>query len=801
MKIHSTTLAICLIFTAYGSAYAEQTSDTTEAIKPIVDAETSPDSVVIEGDQLQIQMNRKFKSIGNAVLHQQKQDIYGDTIEYDIENKELHAIGNVRLITSGGSVTGPELRMQLEESTGRIDDAKFSMNKALALPSAKSSNLAIDQSASLVGATQQLSSPSNDQPLPSASKQQNGARGDARVILLEGEDKKRFKHSRYTTCDANSDDWYIKSSDLVIDNYTKTATARNAVVEFQGVPILYTPWIDFSFLNQRKSGLLTPTVGTTSKSGFEVLTPFYWNIAPNMDATLATRYLSRRGLQYQGELRYVTETYSGIDNIEYLDNDDTTGKARYYAKLKHTQNFGNGWSGGFSVEKVSDNQYFSDLSTRITATSVVNLPQQGSLSYVDDAWNFNALVQKYQTLDGVSFPYERLPQLTLTRNDDFGLLSSNVYSQWVSFNRNSSAPLTTLTPSGASISTAVTGNRFVAYPSISLPMAQPYGYITPKLGVRYSSYSLNNSAYSVTDASGVTTAGNYESTSQSIPTFTLDSGLFFDRNARVVNNSYTQTLEPRLFYVYIPYKDQSMLPVFDSSDSDLNMGSLFRENQFIGNDRINNANQLSLAVTTRMIDNKTGEQRLAASLGQRFYFDDQKVFIPGTPVRSGNSSDIVAALTAKLLSKWSVDAAWQFNTDTGKAVKSNIGTRYSPEPGKTLNLSYRYTENFLDQINVSGQWPLTPNWYGLARYNYSFKETQPIEGLAGLEYDAGCWVARGVFQRVSTATANANYAIFVQLELGGLTSIGSDPLSLLNRSIPGYTNSSLIPNSVQQPTY
>jgi LPS-assembly protein len=441
------------------------------------------------------------------------------------------------------------------------------------------------------------------------------------------------------------------------------------------------------------------------------------------------------------------------------------------------------------------------MSTRITATSIVNLPQQGSLSYNSDVWHFNALVQKYQTLDGVSYPYESLPQLTLTRNEDYGIINSNIYTQWVSFTRNNSSPLQTVTPNGASISTLVTGNRFTAYPSISLPMAQPYGYITPKIGVHYSSYSLNNASYSVTDTSGITTTGNYESASQTIPTFTLDSGLFFDRNVKIVNNSYTQTLEPRLFYVYIPYKDQSMLPVFDTSDSDLNMGSLFRENQFIGNDRLNNANQLSMAVTTRMIDNKTGEQRLAATLGQRFYFVDQRVFIPGAAIRSGNSSDIVAAMTAKLLSKWDVDAAWQFNTDSGQVEKSDIGTRYSPEPGKTLNLSYRYTQDFLEQINASAQWPISPNWYGLARYNYSIMESKPIEGLAGVEYDAGCWVARGVFQRVSTATASANYAIFLQLELGGLTSIGSNPLSLLNRSIPGYKNSSLIPNSIQQSTY
>ncbi|HEY8355488.1 MAG TPA: LPS assembly protein LptD, partial [Methylophilaceae bacterium] len=240
---------------------------------------------------------------------------------------------------------------------------------------------------------------------------------------------------------------------------------------------------------------------------------------------------------------------------------------------------------------------------------------------------------------------------------------------------------------------------------------------------------------------------------------------------------------------------QSMFPIFDTADADLNIGSLFLENQFTGNDRINDANQLSLALTTRMIDARTGQQRLAAMIGQRFYFSDQKVTMPGAEKRTNNSSDIVTAVTARLTNHWNIDAGWQYNTDRSATVKSNISARYNPEPGKVLNLGYRYTEDRLEQIDISGQWPLAPGWYGIGRWNYSFFENQPIEGIVGLEYDAGCWQARTVLQRVSTATADANYAFYFQLELGGLTSIGSNPMNLLERSIPGYSPSGEITDS------
>jgi LPS-assembly protein len=489
-------------------------------------------------------------------------------------------------------------------------------------------------------------------------------------------------------------------------------------------------------------------------------------------------------VQLQGEFRYLEENFSGIDNLEYLPGDSLTQTDRYYANLKHQHRLGNGWSAGYSLEKVSDDQYFSELSTQIVTTSRINLPQQLNVDYADDTWRFNAIAQKFQTLDEISYPYERLPQMTLSGNKYYGDVNANLYTQLVAFDTNKNAPI------------KPTGTRFTAYPSVSVPFNKPYGFITPKFGIHHTSYSLNN------------VANNLESQQRTLPIFSLDSGLYFDRDFKISSRDYSQTIEPRLFYVYIPERNQSDIPIFDTSESDLNFSTLFSENQFTGNDRINNANQLSFALTTRFIESSTGTQRLSASIGQRYYFADQKVALPGVDYRQSNSSDIIAGLNTHLKTNWNLDAFWQYNTDDSRPVRTTLTSRFNPEPGKTLNLSYSYrrdtstiTPNGINQFDISGQWPLGQGWYGIARTNYSLRENRIIETLAGLEYDAGCWQARSVIQRVSTATADANYALFFQLELGGLASIGANPLAIIRRNIPGYVSSGLIPDTYQQPYY
>ncbi|ACT47497.1 LPS-assembly protein LptD [Methylotenera mobilis] len=753
---------------------------------PSSEQETT-DGIVIDGDKLELHLDRKMRAIGNAEIHRGKQTAYGDIIEYNVQNDELHVTGNARVEVGGATLSGPELRMRLSESIGEMRDASIIMPKSARISSTQDDDALVFadelgneqqryQTRTGAPGTTKMNRYGEVQLAPRAST----VRGNAEHIYFEGEDKKRLTNARYTTCEVGVNDWYIKASEIKLDDYTSSGSATNARVEFKGVPLLYTPWIEFSFNNQRKTGLLAPTMGSTSRSGFEVLTPFYWNIAPNMDATLGVRALSKRGVQLQGEFRYMEENFSGTDNIEYLPSDSLTNENRYFASLKHQHRLGNGWSAGYSLDKVSDSQYFSELSTRIVTTSRINLPQQFNVDYADENWSFNAIAQKFQTLDNVSFPYERLPQMTLSGGKTYGDMNLNLYTQLVAFDNNNNS---TARP---------TGTRFTAYPSITLPMSRPYGYITPKLGVHYTSYNLNN------------VAADQESLHRTLPIFSLDSGLYFDRDFKIANRGYSQTIEPRLFYVYIPDRNQAKIPVFDSSVTDLNFATLFSENQFTGNDRINNANQLSFALTTRFIESSSGTQRLSASIGQRYYFADQQVALDYSNLstfRKNNSSDVIAGITGQLRNSWKIDAFWQYNTDDSTAVRTTITSRYNPEPGKVLNLSYSYRQDLLDQFNISSQWPLGKGWYGIGRMNYSMREKNIIESLAGLEYDAGCWQARGVMQRVTTATADANYALFFQLELGGLASIGANPLTVIKRNVPGYVGSNFIPDNPQSSYY
>ena len=806
-RLISSLTAALLLCSLRSHAESEVISSTAE---PISDAttEASAEALIIEGDKLELHLDREMRAIGNAKISRGNQNITGDLIDYNVQNDELTVTGNASINVGRAQLTGPELRMRLSESIGEIKDASISIIKdadttaSVRKPNnirsseefSKSLGNLQNQQIGGVSAYSIATDTSDGNSSTSAfgnnsdsnpTNRSSTTRGNAKAILFEGQDKKILKDARYTTCAADVDDWYIKAKEIDLNNYTESGVAKNAYIEFKGVPIVYTPWISFSFNNQRKSGLLAPTYGTTTKSGFELSVPFYWNISPNMDATMAMRELSKRGIQLQGEFRYLDEKFAGINNLEFLPSDNQTSENRYYANLKHQHNLGKGWSAGYSLEKVSDNEYFADLSTRIVTTSRVTLPQQFNVDYVDEVWRFNGLVQKFQTLDNVSYPYERLPQLTLNGNQYFGDMNTNLYTQLVAFETNQDAP------------TKVTGTRFTAYPSVSMPMSNSYAYITPKFGVHHTSYKLNNEP------------SNINSQNRTLPIVSVDGGLFFDRELKIADSKYSQSIEPRMFYVYIPNTNQSNIPVFDSSETDLNFTSLFSENQYTGNDRVNNANQLSLALTTRLIETDSGIQRLSASLGQRYYFDDQKVTLPGASVRSNKSSDIIAGLSTNLNSKWNMDLFWQYNTGDARTVRTTLNSHYNPEPGKVLNFSYSYrrdnsgvaTDAGLDQFDISGQWPFGSGWYGIGRTNYSLRESRIIETLAGLEYDAGCWQTRTVIQRVSTATASSNYALFFQLELGGLASIGSDPLTVIKRNIPGYVNTGLIPETYQQPYY
>jgi len=795
------TLATFLLFSIGSPASAETLTLELSEIPETLPPDVVPGTITIEGDKLNLYLDRKMHASGNASISKDDKHIFGDDIEYDLLNDELYVTGNMQIDTKTSHIEGPEIKLRLDENIGKIPDGSITVktlpkvtnkfNEFQKEPT-QSSNPGISTRSKLQDSQNSLT---DDPKQYQEDYSQTGApaektsnephyktmRGDAETIFFEGQDKKRLENSRLTSCDPGVDDWYLKAQEISLDEYMQSGKAKNAYLEFKGVPILYSPWMGFSYSGERQSGFLTPSYGSTSRSGLELSIPYYFNIAPNMDATIGTRLLSKRGVEFEGQFRYLTESSSGLDNIEYLNNDNETGQRRYYLNLGHEERFNKAWSAGFTYQKVSDDQYFSDMSTRIITTSQVNLPQGAHVNYGGENWQFSGLVQKYQTLDGVSYTYEQLPQLNLTGIKEWDYVTGNLTSQWTDFERNSAAPL------------GATGSRLHVYPSVSVPFIQPYGFITPKFGVDMTQYSLSNNTFVI---NGANVSKN--SATRTLPIVSLDSGLFFERDVNIVKNSYTQTLEPRLFYVYIPNKNQDLLPIFDTGLADLNQGTLFSENQFTGSDRINNANQLSMALTTRMIDKDTGIERFSASIGQRYYFTNQQVLLPGEIPSTSNSSDIIASASAKLSNRWNLDTSWQYNTELAGIDRTSINARYNPEPGKAFNFSYQYTKDVLRQFNISGQWPLSNGWYGVARINYSIQDKKPIENLIGLEYDAGCWQARAVIQQVETATASSSYGLFFQLELTGLASVGQNPLGLLRREVPGYRSSTEIPDNYRQ---
>ena len=744
-----------------------QLSSAEDLVSEKQSSEIFQESVEIEGDSLETLLDRKMKAKGNAILKKGNKTIKAEVIEYDQISEKLITQGNTSIDLEKISLSGTKLNYRLSDQTGKMEDATFNIK------SDKKEETIVQKGIQV-------------------TKRYYDFRGDAKAIFFEGENKTKLESSRLTTCEVDSNDWYIKSKNMEIDTKKDQVKASHASLDFKGVPIFYMPSTSFSLNKNRQSGFLSSTFGTTSKSGFEFRVPYYFNISPDMDATLTARYLGKRGPLADGEFRYLTENYSGINQLQYMNHDQSSGQDnRYFLKLNHQHQFGRGWSGSYDLQKVSDNTYFSDLATMIQVTSVVNLPQRVNLNYSGDIWKLNLLTEKYQTLTNASnSPYQRLPQVNLSGKKDYDNFILDLKSQWTLFERDDKFAST------FTDAEKITGSRFTMTPAITIPLTSEYGYIKPKVSANIRSYNLNNSSDNNKDI--VT------------PIFSLDSGVYLDRNINFLNQNYTNTLEPRLFYVYIPYKDQSVLPNFDSGLADLNMQTLFYENQYNGQDRINDANQLTASLTSKFLD-KNGKERLSAIIAQRYYFEDRRVFGNDLTEAKKANSDIFMGASAKLPNSLNLDAMFQFDPTSNSLLRSTLGSRYNPEPGKMLNVSYRLIDNIIDNnqdlevFNAAGQWPLGNRFYSIGRYNYDLKSSQTIEVLAGLEYDGGCWVARSIFDRISLPTSpNPNYAFFIQLELNGIGSIGSDANKLNNflyRNVPGLRNVNQIPDVNRQANF
>ena len=692
----------------------------------------------LEADRIVGEQDRSIVATGDVTLRQRGAIIRADRVEYSVEEQTAVATGGVRLERYGDTATGPRLNYNLANDTGEMDAPVFEF--------------------------------------PKTDERRTASRGQATLAMLGENSRNRLYHAEYTSCPVPRDDWFIRVRELEIDSALNVGKAYNTTVFFLGLPILYSPYLSFPLDNKRRTGFLAPTFGTSGKSGFEAALPYYWNIAENLDATLTPKLYTKRGIQLGGEFRYLEPRFKGLIEGEFLPHDRIAGRDRYFMGVRHEQQIWRGWHAAVNAQKVSDDNYFRDLSTKIAATSQTNLPRDAILAYDDEVWSISARALAYQTLQDpqavtpVPIPYRIVPRLSAV-----GVKRGVGPIDWQFFGEYSNFTHPQL----------VNGQRAIVYPSVSLPWRRSYGYVLPKFGYHVTRYALGENP------------GVLEDATRSVPISSVDAGLFFDRDFSWGSRLFQQTLEPRVYYLNVPYRGQSRLPNFTTAESDFNFAQLFTENRFVGGDRIGDANQLTVALTTRLIESATGLERFRAALGQVQYFRAPRVTLGDVP-RDAKSSDVVALASSQLAPAVSVDAGFQYTPNLSRSQKFTLAAHYSPVPGSVVNAAYRYARGSVDpgparggieQVDVSSQWPITRNLSGLARVNWSIQDRKLLEGLAGFEYNAGCWQVRAVAHRFITATQQYSTSFQIQLELSGLSRIGINPLETIRQNISGYRRS------------
>lgn len=698
---------------------------------PAKDERKSP--IFIEADTLEGEANKSLTAAGNVSLRQGQIFIQSDTLNYTEPNNTATARGNVLIDKAGDKVRGPLLRLNIDTEEGYMDEPNFSFAK-------KEGRL-------------------------------RPSRGSATKVQFEGPEQDRLFDVRYTTCSPGNDDWFLRANQLELDRRTQIGMATNATIVFKDVPILYLPFLDFPLNGQRKSGFLAPSLGSSGKNGLTVEVPYYWNIAPNVDATITPRLLTRRGLQLNNEFRYLSRSWLGQIDAEYLPDDREKGADRYFVRLAHQQALLPGLNLALDLQKASDDDYFRDLSTKISNTSQVYLPRDGLLTYnFAEYWNASAHLLRYQVLQDplnpVPIPYQFAPQVQLNGNRvnyagfDLGLRTEATHFEHP---------------------TQVNAERVIINPSVSYPVTRPYGYVTPRFSYHSTRYVFgdNNSA-------------GLPDITRNLPTASVDSTLFLERDMTLGSVGYRQTLEPRILYVRTPFRDQSRIPNFSTSELDFGFAQIFSENPFIGGDRIADANQVTVGATSRLIDADNGIERIRAVLAQRFYFIPQRVTLSGSP-QDDRRSDVLVGLSGQITDRWTLDSTLQYNGDLGRTERYAAVARYRPGLGQIINLGYRFTRESLRQVDISTQWPLTANWQGLARVNYSLRDSRLLESLVGLEYNRDCWALRLIAHRFPTAEQRTTTSFFIQLELIGLSALGINPLETLKQNIPGYVKTTQIP--------
>lgn len=599
------------------------------------------------------------------------------------------------------------------------------------------------------------------------------ARGAANRIQVTRDNELKLDGVRYTTCPVGHEDWVIRASDIDIKQRAGLGFGRGVRLDFKGVPILYTPFISFPVGNQRKSGFLFPTIGTSTRSGSSLAVPWYWNIAPNYDATFVPTWFSKRGGKLDSEFRYLTDLGRGTLETEYLPDDNEFGDSRHYVHFVDRSDFTDTLRLDIDAANVGDSQWFEDFGLGPEGTSISYLERSASLTYLTQHWLAVLRAQNFQTIDDLGIPPELrphtiVPQLAVHAGfpNEFAGLQFGLDMEVGDFAHNYEDLVTT-------------GWRMDVAPEVRLPLRGAGMYLEPSASWRYTAYNLDETG---------PLRGDY-SPSRSAPILSVDGGLIFERPSGR-RGQRLQTLEPRFMYLYVPFRNQDQLPVFDTAAADLNLVQLFRTNRYVGADRLSDANQISVGFTSRLLDAENGKQFISGTIGQTYYFEAPRVVLPGEVLSDTEFSDIIAELDVTAFGDWNVGMGVQYDPNETRSEKGDVQLQYKPAFDRVANVGYRFRRGSIEQVDGSVAWPIGKDWSAYARLVYSLEDQKSLDQFAGLEYRSCCWRIRAVARRyVSDRTGDTDTSFLLQLELNGLSSVGVGADAFLERAIRGYSTS------------
>ena len=692
-----------------------------------------------------------YKLAGDVRIERADQLLRADRIDYNDQSTDYDARGNVRYQDAGQLLAADRLRGNTEANRGVAEQVRYQM----------------------------LDSHGNG----------SASRGE----LLDAQ-RSRYTQVSYSTCDVGHHLWEVRAKDLKIDKATGVGTAHGATMRFANVPFLYLPYFTFPVDDRRKSGFLYPTIGNSNRSGLMFSIPYYLNLAPNYDATLEPRLYTQRGVLLAGELRYLTAHSAGQLNLEYLPNDrgdptdtsveSTKGRDRYLVKFHERTRLPGPWTFRTNINRVSDRNYLRDFGNDLYTAAIGTLASNAYVAGGGNWWSAAFGVDSYQNvnpfqLDTVT-QYKRWPRATF--NLDVPL------ARWLEFGAATEAV-------AFRKDDVVEGKRVDLYPYLAADFRGAAWFVRPKLAYRYTGYQLDG-GYERYGFRGPLTAGqvspfDQQSPSRALPIASVDSGLIFDRNTSLFGQSYTQTLEPRLYYLYVPYREQGNLPLFDTRLMSFDYWQLFSPNRFSGADRQMDANNLTAALTTRLLDD-SGVERLSASFGQIRYFEPQRVQLPGVSPTDWTGSSYVAQLGVQLNDNWRLNSAYQWSPNTRRTDLGTLALQRRIGLDGILNFSYRYRRGLLEQYDASAVYPLSERWRLLGRWTYSVHERRTVEAMAGVEYESCCVAVRVVgrhYVRSFNFTrdrAETNNALMFELEFKGLGAFNGQTEDVLRRGILGY---------------